>query len=409
MKAGVGAVRGTDSRESGRAAARLALQRMQGGDRATWAMAFSSRFHAGADVVAGIRDVLGRVPVVGGAAVGAITGDLVGYGGDEVAVAAFPAPAGGPRVLVQGQLDQGEHGAGLSLGRRLAAEAPAGSVVVMFYDSIRSFGPPPVLNVGSLLLKGLHEGLAGHPIDVIGGGTVQDLDLSSSHVLDGDGPVKQSAVAVVLPPPVRCRTVIMHGCTPVSDFHRITRVEGPVLYELDGRPALDVAAEFLGQPIPTPAGPPTGPDILSLSLTLGQKLGDPFAPYDESNYVNRLILAPLVEARALLLFEADFEPGALVQFMSRDNAVMLESVRRGVASLRADPALADVGFVLYADCAGRTRAFNGADDEEAEALASGLPTGLPLLGFYSGVEIASLQGRSRPLDWTGVLGLIDLG
>ncbi len=29
--------------------------------------------------------------------------------------------------------------------------------------------------------------------------------------------------------------------------------------------------------------------------------------------------------------------------------------------------------------------------------------GIPFLGFYSGVEIASLMGRSRGLDWTGVL------
>ena len=28
---------------------------------------------------------------------------------------------------------------------------------------------------------------------------------------------------------------------------------------------------------------------------------------------------------------------------------------------------------------------------------------MPLLGFYSGVEIAPFMGGSRALDWTGVL------
>ena len=33
---------------------------------------------------------------------------------------------------------------------------------------------------------------------------------------------------------------------------------------------------------------------------------------------------------------------------------------------------------------------------------------VPLLGFYSGVEIAPLMGRAQPLDWTGVLTLFAL-
>ncbi len=33
----------------------------------------------------------------------------------------------------------------------------------------------------------------------------------------------------------------------------------------------------------------------------------------------------------------------------------------------------------------------------------GLDLSTPLIGFYSGVEIAPFNGYSRPLDWTGVL------
>ena len=76
-------------------------------------------------------------------------------------------------------------------------------------------------------------------------------------------------------------------------------------------------------------------------------------------------------------------------------------------------------FALYIDCAGRTSAFSGADVEEAAILQyrqsaradleqAELGPETPLLGFYSGVEIAPLLGRSRPLDWTGVLTLFTL-
>jgi hypothetical protein len=31
---------------------------------------------------------------------------------------------------------------------------------------------------------------------------------------------------------------------------------------------------------------------------------------------------------------------------------------------------------------------------------------IPLIGFYSGVELAPLLGRTRGLDWTGVLTIL---
>jgi small ligand-binding sensory domain FIST len=147
---------------------------------------------------------------------------------------------------------------------------------------------------------------------------------------------------------------------------------------------------------------------LSLIATLGEKQGDRFAPYDENAYVNRLILT-LSQARgSVTLFEPDFHRGAMVQIMSRDNNLMLESVRQGVA--QSNLTVADKGgFVnLYVDCVGRASAFSGATVEEAELVLRGVDPSLPLVGFYSGVEIAPFGGYSRPLDWTGVLTTLRL-
>lgn len=60
-------------------------------------------------------------------------------------------------------------------------------------------------------------------------------------------------------------------------------------------------------------------------------------------------------------------------------------------------------FALYIDCAGRTAGFSGAEREEASIVQRTIGKVGPLLGFYSGVEIAPLMGKSRGLDWTGVL------
>jgi small ligand-binding sensory domain FIST len=60
-------------------------------------------------------------------------------------------------------------------------------------------------------------------------------------------------------------------------------------------------------------------------------------------------------------------------------------------------------FALYIDCAGRAAAFSGAEKEEASIIQTNIGKNVPLLGIYSGVEIAPLKGKSRGLDWTAVL------
>ena len=144
-------------------------------------------------------------------------------------------------------------------------------------------------------------------------------------------------------------------------------------------------------------------------MTLGEKHGDPYAPYNESDYVNRLILSANRENGSIALFEADFQKGAKVQIMTRDNQLMLESVQKQTQRLLDSLGDSKPIFALYIDCAGRTRAFSGADTEEAGILRESIGSDIPLLGFYSGVEIAPLLGRSRPLDWTGVLSVLTLG
>jgi hypothetical protein len=182
----------------------------------------------------------------------------------------------------------------------------------------------------------------------------------------------------------------------------ITRIDGATVYELDGEPALRVIERMLGLPIGGGRG-----QELSLIATLGQKQGDPFAPYDERSYVNRLILTAHADTGAITLFEPDFEPGAMVQIMSRDNSLMLESVRRGVTAANASIKDRDALLALYIDCAGRASARSGSPIVEAGLVAEGLDPSVPLLGFYSGVEVAPFAGdRSKPLDWTGVLTLL---
>ena len=88
---------------------------------------------------------------------------------------------------------------------------------------------------------------------------------------------------------------------------------------------------------------------------------------------------------------------------------MRRSIDLEYMSTRVDQLFAKVGnrrpfFALYIDCAGRASAICGSDGEEAIEVQKALTArGVPLLGMYSGVEIAKVGGHVQALDWTGVL------
>lgn len=366
----------------------------------TLVVAFVGGKHAPDAAFQSLRSAFPDIPIVGGSAAGAIARDGFGYGGFELGLVVFHDPATTPTVLVDETLLAGEHQAGAALGARVRAVATPGAPVLLLFDSVAS-AHPPRLHFASALVDGMNAGLAGAEVTLFGGGLLTDMNLTGAWVFDGQGVTKHAALALVFPAGIAVDTVILHGCRPVSAFMRITRIDGADVFELDDQPALPVIERMLG----LPPGQVRGQE-LSLLATLGQKQGDPFAPYDENAYVNRLILRANPESGSVTLFEPDFAQGTMVQIMGRDNSLMLDSVRRGVAELNAR-ATADSLLTLYVDCAGRASARSGAPLEEAALVLEGLQIPGPFLGFYSGVEVAPFgAGPPRPLDWTGVLATL---
>lgn len=398
----MGASRDTNSFLAGQKAARRITDKMGTNDSAGWIMTFCGGRHDPEAVLEGLRTHLGPIPVLGGAAVGTITNRRISYVGYECALAVFPATTDQLSVLTVSGLDQGETRAGEKLGKQLRQCAPDNATVIVFYDSIQS-GPPPILNVASRLIDGIYAGLAGKPLKVFGAGLLTDFQFSNSYVFDGRSPVKNMVVALILPPVWSSHVTVMHGFKPVSVFMEITRIDGPVIYELDGRPAYEVLYEMTHLTNEHKA------DVnFTTMVALGKKLGNPFGPYQESAYINRLIIDANSDNGSISLFEADFQAGMKIQIMSIDHQLVRESVRKRTRKLLNSINNGQGQGALYIDCAGRACAFCGDEIEEASILQEVIGETMPLLGFYSGVELAPCIDRTRPLDWTGVLAVFTM-
>ncbi|HEX6929974.1 MAG TPA: FIST N-terminal domain-containing protein [Gammaproteobacteria bacterium] len=392
---GVGLSQNADTR----AAVREAFDRARFTGDASWVLAVSGRRHDAATVFAAIRGMLPGVPVYGGACVGAIGANRIGYSGHEIALAVFDDSLGLPDVLVAEPLMAREHEAGRDLGAWLATR-PNAPGALLFYDVTREGGG---INFGSRLLDGVYAALpeGGGP-PVFGAGLISDFQVTESFLFDGEGVRRNAALALRFPDSLKIHTRIMHGCTPVSTLLEVTRAEGARIHELEGRPAVDMLREL--------AGAKDGEELaLAFSVLLGRRVGDPLLPYEEAEYINRLIIDANSIDGSVGLFEEDIRTGDKVQVMVRNNTLLMDSVETGARASIDETAPGNPQFGLYIDCAGRASVFTGSESEESEHLLKQIDNAFPVMGFYVGREIAPFDGRSRPLDWTGVLAVFSTG
>ncbi len=354
---------------------------------------------------AGVRSVVGEgVPILGGAAVGIITAQKLGYRGFPGGVALFDAEVFSVQAAWEGNLQGDPVGTGRRLGDRLFVDGGQG-LALLFFDTLAapaSQAGPPRVNSSRPLLQGLYECF---PVlcPLFGAGLVGDSAMTSAFVFNGEGQGRDRAAAAVLTGGFRVHGAITHGSSPLEEgtTYRITRQEGAVIHDLDGRPIVDILNELYGdeswqQEVPV------------RSLALGAFPGWS-RPFEYEACVNRLIMGPLPDRSGVLLFEEGPQVGDEVRFLRRDPERMLDSARTRPQELleriaaRGERPL----FAFYIDCAGRTARSALTSVEEASFIQKAMAEAdVPLLGFYSGIEIAPLQGQARSLDWTGVLMVI---
>ena len=164
----------------------------------------------------------------------------------------------------------------------------------------------------------------------------------------------------------------------------VTKSEGNVLFSLDGRPALELYKEYLGE---RASGLPATALLFPLALR------DPAAPERE---LVRTILA-VDEDTQSMTFAGDVPQGAQVQLMRAN----MERLVDGAASA-ADLSLGGLGssgpvFAVAISCVGRRLVLGEATEEEVEATLETFPDGSVQVGFYSYGELSPTAGGTCEL------------
>lgn len=234
---------------------------------------------------------------------------------------------------------------------------------------------------GSRLAEGLSRHLG--PQVVITGALAGDGSaFARTWVLERDAPGPDRICALGL---YGDRLRIGHGCDGGwHDFgpeRRITRADGNVLYELDGKPALDLYKTYLGE---RAAGLP-GTALLFPLAVRPQAGGAPLV---------RTILG-IDEAQRAMTFAGDLPEGGVARLMRASPEQLIDSAAR--AAREAAQALedCDAALAISVSCVGRRLLLGGRAEEEVETVAECLPAGTVHVGMYSYGEIAPPTRGSR--------------
>jgi small ligand-binding sensory domain FIST len=181
---------------------------------------------------------------------------------------------------------------------------------------------------------------------------------------------------------------LTQGCSPLDRKHTITRCERNILVELDGRPALDVFREDIGE-------------VLSkdLSKVAGYIFaGLPVPGSDTGDYLVRNIVGIDTEQKLLAIGDYVEEEDALM-FCRRDGRTAREDMQRMLRDL-GERATGEIRGGLYYTCLGRGRYQFGENSEELQMIHEELGD-FPLVGFFANGEIS----HNRLYGYTGVLTL----
>ena len=187
---------------------------------------------------------------------------------------------------------------------------------------------------------------------------------------------------------VTIATRLTQGCSPIGPRHAVTAAQRNILVTLDGRPALEVFLEDIGEALAEQIEHIGG--IVFAGL--------PVKGSDTGDYLVRNLVG--IDPSNKLVAIGEIVPAnARVMFCRRDTDTAQEDMTRMLDSIRQGLYAPPRGAVYYS-CLGRGPSLFGRNSEELKMIRSALGD-IPLVGFFCNGEIS----HNRLYGYTGVLTL----
>lgn len=227
---------------------------------------------------------------------------------------------------------------------------------------------------GSELVRGL---LSEIPASVaLTGGLAGDGNRFVKTVVGIDAPPREGEVVVVgfYSDYLKFGFGSVGGWDPFGIERTITSSEGNVLFEFDGKPALDLYKKYLGEQA---AELPGAAMLFPLSIR----------PDKASLPVVRTILS-IDEEKKSMTFAGEIPQGWYAQLMKANFDRLVDGAQQAANNSYQTLGESDADLAILISCVGRRVVLGPRTEEEIEGVQEVIGNSIPITGFYSYGEIA---------------------
>jgi hypothetical protein len=375
----------TSSLQAGRRAGE-SLMRQFAGQRPQAVVVYATINHQQPQVLQGLRAAVGPgIPIVGCSAQGVVADGELTEAGFALAAMGLGGDQLGCAVAVEHEFQRDTHDKGGALGRRLRQQlGREPKLVVLLYDPLCGADV-------EALLAGMRRQVA---CPIVGGAASQPWGpLVQTFQYADDQVFSHGVVALALDGPFRAEIGMCHGTAPTGINVTVTRSQGPMVLEIDGRQAVDVWRQATGC---------ERSEVVNQDHNAAWALGverrywvdGPQGRTQEVAHMMRCAFGFDLEAGGVI-FQAPIPAGTQVMFCHRTEKNVLQGSEEMAATLLGRLAGRSPWAVLGFECGARTYPFLGPANTAAEheTLRGLVAPGAPWLGMMAWGEIGPCGGE----------------
>jgi small ligand-binding sensory domain FIST len=205
-------------------------------------------------------------------------------------------------------------------------------------------------------------------------------------------------VGVALRGNLEVEAIVAQGCRPIGTPMFVTRHQDRVMFELDGRPAVEVLQRLFDELSPTERVK------AQHSLFLGIVMDPQREVYDAGDFLVRNLVGVDPQSGAIGT-AAQLHKNAVVQFHLRDAETSAADLRALLSNhAQRHRGTPSVGVLLFS-CLGRGQGLYEQPDHDSGLVRELLGSRLPIAGFFGNGEIGPVAGRTHMHGYTSSLML----
>jgi hypothetical protein len=379
-KAGVGLSRQHNPNLAGREAAEQALKKA-GVEKPAFVFMFASIGYDQHSVLRAVREATGGAPLTGCSVEGTIDGDDA----DESNFSVLVTVISSDDLRWHNGLATELSADSCALGKRVAKDL----LPHLSADTIGLFIFPDGLTYDiDNFFAGLEEDLPSERfLPIWGGGAGNNLNLGKPTYQYCDDEVVSDGISyALLSGEARPAWAIGHSLIPIGGERIVTRSEGNVIYEIDGKPATEVLKEYLPEDALT-----EDRDWLRYAISLALSFRAPSYMKDEEYIVRGVPQLSLTDGS--ITVQTEVEEGTSLWFSSRDKEKITTGFDRMAAKIKEQLDGAQPELVFQFECVTRGKLMFR-EQEKLQLLKrfrQSVGPDVPWVGFYTIGEIAPVE------------------